>query len=1269
MDVTTRPALSDARSGASELSFLAGGGEMGARMRALDWTKTPLGPPARWPQSLKTIVRVMLDSRYAMWMLWGPEYTFFCNDDYLPTVGIKGSWVLGARSDKVWEEIWPDIGPRIAHVLDRGQATWDEALLLYLERSGFPEETYHTFSYSPVYNDNSQIAGMLCVVTEVTDRVIGERRLRILRDLAARTMGVETVEESCKRVCEVLGQHPLDIPFSALYLSDAQQLFQCVAQSRGIPEGTLPAAVNGESPWPLQQVLRNDSRYEFTDLSQQGISIPAGPWPELVHRAVILPLKGSGSNTQAGFLLAGISTRRPFDADYGSFLDLVAGQIATAIADAQAYDTQRRRAEALAELDRAKTTFFSNVSHEFRTPLTLMLGPVEQVIADQRLPREVRERMSLVQRNSLRLLKLVNSLLDFARIEAGRVQASFEPTDAAALTRDLASTFRSAIERAGLRFDVVCEDLNEPLYIDREMWEKIVLNLLSNAFKFTLQGEIGVQLRPRGAYAELTVTDTGVGVSQKEIPRLFDRFHRVEGGEARTHEGSGIGLALVHELVKLHGGSIDVVSEPKRGSIFRVQIPFGSAHLPAERLRRPHTSRTAALAAQAFVQEALRWLPDEKIEGTLPLPALPEESNSARDPRFARTFGARVILADDNADMRAYVRELLSPAYAIETVADGEQALISARKRRPDLILTDIMMPQLDGFGLLAAIRQDESLRGIPVVLLSARAGEEARIEGFDAGADDYLIKPFSARELIARVGALLELGAIRRDAEHALRLRTAQFQTLLNEAPLGVFLVDADLRIQEVNPTAQSTFGDIPHLLGRDFDEVMHIMWRKGYADELVQLFKGTLKTGESYLSPERIEERLDRGVTEVYEWQINRIALPDGRYGVVCYFRDISNHIRARKALQDADRQKDEFLAMLAHELRNPLAPIQNASTLLAAITQHEPRAQFSVGVIKRQITQLTRLVDDLLDVSRITQGRIELKREPLELAAVIAQAVEVVDPLFRERRHKVSIGAEYTPLHLLGDNARLVQCIGNVLTNAAKYTDPGGEIQIRSFASADSAVLQITDNGVGISADLLPRIFDLFVQSERTLDRSQGGLGIGLSVVKRLIEMHGGRVEARSEGMGRGALFEIRLPLIKRPHATADSPRPPEVAAQKILVVDDNVDAADTLALLLQLEGHEAEAVYESTQAVEKARTFKPEVVLLDIGLPGMNGYQLAERLRSLPELNSTRLIALTGYGKSEDYERTKAAGFDDHLVKPVDAATLKQALATTATRGIV
>jgi PAS domain S-box-containing protein len=1247
----------------SNLTFLAGGGEMGARMRALDWTKTPLGAPDQWPQSLKTIVRVMLDSRYAMWMLWGPELTFFCNDAYLPTVGIKGTWVLGSRSDKVWEEIWPDIGPRIAHVLKRGQATWDEGLLLFLERSGFPEETYHTFSYSPVYNDDSRIAGMLCVVTEVTDRVIGERRLRVLRDLAARAIGVENVADSCRRLCEVLVQYPLDTPFAALYLIDAErQQAHRVAATGELSIRLLPAELELTDPlWPIARLLDTEAAQELPSLPKVGIDIAAGSWPDLVQRALLLPLKGSGQQGFAGFLIVGTSPRRPLDEAYRSFLDLVAGQMATAIADAQAFDAQRRRAEVLAELDRAKTTFFSNVSHEFRTPLTLMLGPVEETIADSRVPQEARERLRLAHRNSLRLLKLVNSLLDFSRIEAGRVQASFEATDLAAFTRDLASTFRSAVERAGLRFEVECDDLEEPVYIDREMWEKIVLNLLSNAFKFTLEGSITVRLRQLGGKAVLQVTDTGVGVPAPEIPRLFERFHRVEGTQARTHEGSGIGLALVHELVKLHGATIDVISEVAQGTTFCVRMPFGNAHLAADRIKAQRDAASTVVGAQAFIQEALRWLPEATGTPSSDFTAITEAAIPAPDQRFAATFGARIILADDNADMRAYVRELLSPIYAIEAVADGEQVLAAARRQRPDLIVSDVMMPGIDGLAMLSAIRRDDSLRSVPIILLSARAGEEARIEGLDAGADDYLIKPFSARELVARVGALLELGAMRREAEQALRRRTAQFETLLNEAPLGVFLIDADFLLREVNPSARVVFGDIPDLIGRDFDAVLHILWPQEYADDLVRLFRRTLETGESYVEPEHVEERLDRRVIEHYEWQINRITLPDGRYGVVCYFRDISAHIQARAALQAADRQKDEFLAMLAHELRNPLAPLRNASELLAITARGEPRTQFSVDVIKRQVTQLTRLVDDLLDVSRITQGRIELTREPLELGTVIAQAMETVDPLLRDKQHRVSILSSNRLLHVNGDNARLVQCVSNILTNAAKYTDRDGEIRVQSSVQGNAAVLEISDNGMGIPAELLPRIFDLFVQGDRALDRSQGGLGIGLSVVRRLVEMHGGEVVARSAGAGEGSSFAIRLPLVERPSARPAELEQATTACQRILIVDDNEDAADSLALLLQLDGHETQAVYTSREALERAQSFKPHVMLLDIGLPEMNGYEVARRVRSISGLEQVRLIALTGYGQAGDQARARAAGFDQHLMKPVEWLALKAALA--------
>ncbi len=1251
----------------ANLAFLAAGGEMGRRMRAHDWASSPLGPPERWPQSLKTIVRVMLDSRYAMWMAWGPELTFFCNDAYLPTVGIKREWVLGRRSDEVWKEIWSDIGPRIDHVLKSGEATWDEGLLLFLERSGFAEETYHTFSYSPVYDDQSRVAGMLCVVTEVTDRVIGERRLRGLRDLAAQAGGVDDVIDSTRRAMDVLERYAIDVPFAALYLVEpGDDYLRRVAVSRDLPEHwfapRMPLAPEPD-PWQIG-ALGSTRKSQDIDLMSLGLVIDAAPWSEAVKRAVALPLLSGGQERLVGILVAGVSPRRVFDDAYRSFLDLVAGQLASVIANAQAYEAERERAKALSEIDRAKTAFFSNVSHEFRTPLTLMIGPVEDMIADAAVPDAARERLNVVHRNSMRLQKLVNSLLEFSRIEAGRVQASYVPTDLAALTRDLVSTFGSALELAGVALRTTFETLSAPVFVDRDMWEKVVLNLLSNAFKFTMQGEIDVRLTEEPGEVVLTVRDTGIGIAPDALPRLFERFYRVEGAEGRTHEGSGIGLALVHELVGMHGGRVDVASELARGTTFTIRLPLGHDHLPAERVRPAQSLHTPVVAARAYVQEALRWLPES---------AITPDVDAARDARVAEqrahgvaqsVEGARILVADDNADMRAYVRDLLAPHYAVEVVADGRAALEAARQRAPDLVISDVMMPRMDGFALLRELRADDVLRDVPTILLSARAGEEAVIEGLDAMANDYLVKPFSARELLARVGAQLQLARLRRESQRALADRTAQFETLFNEAPLGVYLVDADFRVRDMNPIAQAVFGARESLLGRDYDEVIHTLWPKTYADEIVRLFRHTLATGEPYFAGERIELRLDRRTTEYYEWRIGRIPLPDGRFGVVCYFRDISAHVHARVALENADRQKNEFLAMLAHELRNPLAPIRNAAELLTRTVPADSRIHDLTAMVARQVTQLTRLVDDLLDVSRITQNRVELRRHPLDLGGVVGRAIETVNPLFDDKRQKVSIAHSAELLHVDGDMERLVQCVVNVLTNAAKYTDAGGTINVTTRADGGSAVIDVTDSGVGISPELLPRIFDLFVQGDRTLDRSLGGLGIGLSVAKRLVDMHGGTMTARSPGLGQGSTFEIRLPLIERPQQAAVEVATPAGAPKRVLVVDDNADAADSLMLVLKLDGHVVESVYSARDALDRAPSFKADIVLLDIGLPEIDGYEVARNLRVLPGMDNVRVIALSGYGQTEDLRRAREAGFDDYLVKPVDFDALQRAMTGTS-----
>ncbi len=366
-----------------------------------------------------------------------------------------------------------------------------------------------------------------------------------------------------------------------------------------------------------------------------------------------------------------------------------------------------------------------------------------------------------------------------------------------------------------------------------------------------------------------------------------------------------------------------------------------------------------------------------------------------------------------------------------------------------------------------------------------------------------------------------------------------------------------------------------------------------------------------------------------------------------------------QASDALQDANRRKDEFLAMLAHELRNPLAPLRNASEVLARKIVDADSLKV-IKLMKRQIAQLSRLVDDLLDVSRITEGRIELRRAPIAVAAILQQGRESVEPLIREKQQMLFLQEAAEPFYVLGDHARLVQSLANVLTNASKYTDREGQISLSTRRVGAEVVIAVTDNGIGISPDLLPRLFDLFVQGERALDRSQGGLGIGLSVVKRLVEMHSGRITASSAGPHRGSTFEVSLPLIEPPTQLAEPQKTTKTSGKRILVVDDNQDAADTLAEFLSLDGHSIEVVYTARDAIARATASPPEVILLDVGLPDMSGYEVAAQLR--PLLPATQIVALTGYGQSDDIRHASAVGFDAHVIKPVDFDRLAHILAS-------
>jgi PAS domain S-box-containing protein len=1355
-----------------------------------DWGQTSLGPTASWPSSLRTVLRLMLTSRYAMWLGWGPDLLFFCNEAYREqTLGAKYPWAIGRPAREVWSEIWDVLEPRVRRVLTTGEATFDEGLLLFLERSGYPEETYHSFSYSPAPSDvASEIGGLFCVVVEETERVLGERRIALLGRFASLLAQAKAAADVFEALETCLSEEARDLPFSLTYIVAEDGRTANRVSRTGFEDGhpAAPGSVNvtGTTPWPIASVLSSGEPV-VVDLDPRQ-SWPLGGGKAPPSRALVVPIAGQGERQTVGVFVAGLNPHRRLDDRIRNFVRLFVGQLGAGLSNAGAYEEARKRADALAEIDRAKTTFFSNVSHEFRTPLTLMLGPIDDMRAVPPRDPDERERIDLLHRNALRLLKLVNTLLDFSRIEAGRTDAAYESTDLSGLTADLASSFRSAIEKAGLTLDVDCPSLSETFHVDRDMWEKIVLNLLSNAFKFTFEGTIAVRLHEVEGGAELEVRDTGIGIREQDLPRIFERFHRVEGAHSRSHEGSGIGLALVQELVRLHGGELRVESQPGAGTSFFVRIPRGTAHLPKERLRAARALERTALGARAYVQEALRWVSGPATHSDAAPPSVAARTES--EPR------ERILVVDDNADMRDYVSRLVRERWDVEATNDGQAALESIRRNPPDLVLTDVMMPGLDGFGLLRALRNDASTREIPVVMLSARAGEEATSEGLKAGADDYLVKPFTARELFVRIAARLAAVKAAREAS----MQRANLYRAFMQAPFPVAIFRGPAHVIELaNDACLAAWGVGPHVIGQPllearpeirrqpFPELMDRVYRTGTAhqgrEQLARLptgpasqsqdryfdfvyaplanargdvegimlcsfevteqvrikmllttaqqagqigvFEWDGQSKEAYWSPElyallgRRPEELAPTVEHwnelqhaedreegwekyrdacanratVYESE-QRLLQPDGTWRWVrttnhLTFDDAGRVTRclgavvdiqrlkdlaqregaARLEAEEANRAKDDFLAMLGHELRNPLSPIMTAIHLLKL--RGGEGATREVSVIERQTEHLTRLVDDLLDVSRITRGKVTLDRESVELADIVAAAIETASPTIENGRHQLATKVPTHGLVVDVDRVRMAQVIANLLTNAAKYTLPGGRITVSAARDGSDVVLHVQDTGAGISAELLPRVFDLFVQARQTLSRAQGGLGLGLAIVKSLVVMHGGSVSATSEGMGRGSTFTVRLPLIEAPATKRESSSHLRVTADprlaRVLVVDDNVDGAEMLAEALHALGYRTAVAHDGPQALQVAAEFEPEIALLDIGLPVMDGYELAGRLRG--RLANLKLVAITGYGQETDRARARGAGFDEHLTKPIDLEILGRTLESRSRSG--
>ncbi|KZV99317.1 hypothetical protein EXIGLDRAFT_746258, partial [Exidia glandulosa HHB12029] len=1312
----------------------------GQLITAYPWNTTSLGPLDSWLPEFKSCVLGILDMPDSL-------------------LGNKHPHALGKPFREVHSEIWQDLEGDVKEAL-AGHSIHRKNQLRFVRHSSVtvPEEFYYTRTYIP-WRTNGRILGTVSQSTETTAEVLASRRLSTLEDMQLRTVSTSTVSEFFAATLDALEVNTLDLPFVLVYSvkpeykkkkrsqglglgekeggldHEPTRYHLSLVGSLGVPDGHMSAqpevlirsdgvedymssvessSTTDDDPfsfWPPTQsstpLAHDTSSWPFLEiLAARGSLVTILPlgsrangflqrgWDYPCTQAVAFAIGATGKDQPAGGLvIIGLNPCRPYDADYANFVRMLSRQMTTGLTTAIDCAHQLQRAEELASIDRAKTTFFSNVSHELRTPLTLIIGPVEDILRET-IPAEVRTRLDVVLRNASRLHRLVNTILDFSRLKAGHV-AKLVPVDLGALTANFASLFRSAIERARVKYSVACDE-GPLVYLDPDSWEKIITNIISNAFKYCLKGKIEVRVHFTRKEAIFSCSDTGCGIPEKELENIFTRFHRV-ACTARSHEGTGIGLALAQETVIALGGRIKVASVDGQGSTFTVTLPLGTAHIPPELLdTTAEPIRGVARGLQRYgarmVQEAAEWTVNERPLLTSSARSFDGLSAGTSETAFEVGYTPDkrepvVVVADDNADLRLYCTMLLSSKYNVHTFADGQAALDYVQKHDVDLILSDVEMPRMDGYEFLAAVREDARLNLLSFILVSAHAGSEARVVGLNAGADDYLVKPFSSKALMARVQTHIELGQGRRGA-------LSDVSNSKEEATYD--LLELEARVQD----RTKLLIEIESQLRLKVAEEQHMRKQQ---EIVVDLTSHELRNplNATWQNAEFVEDMLERlrplipeeGIADLNEAQsaIESIALS------VAHQTRIADDI--------LNFSKISMQMMTIHTTPFPVCPTLEFCS-------------------QASLTLAMQIFDIIQDVCRLWE--IETRERDIDLELVAGSGVNgswiISDP---QRISQVTINFLLNALRFTSE------CLLRHITVTVRFLTRVGPPRKNTYRVAgekvhyrDACWLQIAvqDTGPGLSVEDLKKLFERFAQAHPSKDQFTGGHGLGLFVSRHLVSLLDGFIEVESVS-GQGATFSFCIPveqtepqvggvqgwrnrILGRSARRAQiSPRPtlkvrvvqssPSVAsptsshwlptdapAQKVisplrdveaaptddffihtdvhvLVVEDNIINRKILVRQLQGRGFRTSSAVHGQAAVDillhPTMPHDVDVVLMDIEMPVKDGKTACSEVRAWeaakgPGHHRLPVIAVTGNARDEQVGECLAIGFDEVALKP-------------------